>query len=98
MERPHPNQTIKYKTLGVTERTVELGVGHSGTRNSSRTEIPSSGELALTNKERMVGLVGQFRLAPPYYSCPTSRRSNESKNFSVRREAECSVIEAEDKE
>lgn len=63
-------------------RAVELGVGHSGTRKSSRTEIPSSGELALTNKERMVGLVGQFRLAPPYYSCPTSRRSNESKNFS----------------
>ena len=24
VERPHPNQTIKYKTLGVTERTVEL--------------------------------------------------------------------------
>lgn len=46
----------------------------------------------------MVGLVGQFRLAPLYYSCPTSRRSNESKNFSIRREAECSVIEAEDKE
>ncbi|GAA0142283.1 hypothetical protein LIER_35549 [Lithospermum erythrorhizon] len=31
----------------------------------------------------MVGLVGRFRLAPPYYSCLTSRRSNESKNFSV---------------
>lgn len=43
-------------------------------------------------------MLGQFRLAPPYYSCPTSRRSNESKNLSVRREAECSVIEAEDKE
>uniref|UniRef100_A0A5C7GQW4 Uncharacterized protein n=1 Tax=Acer yangbiense TaxID=1000413 RepID=A0A5C7GQW4_9ROSI len=32
-------------------RAVELGIGHSGTRNSSRTEIPSSGELALTNKD-----------------------------------------------
>lgn len=58
---PKPDHQVKYKTLGVTERTVELGVGHSGTRNSSRTEIPSSGKLALTNKERMVGLVGQFR-------------------------------------
>jgi len=77
---------------------VELVIGHSGTRNSCRKGIPSSGELALTNKERIVGLLGQFRLAPPYYSCPTSRRSNESKNLSVRREAECSVIEAEDKE
>lgn len=88
------------------DRNEEVGItcrvgktdARSGTRNSSRTEIPSSEELALTNKERMVGLVGQFRLAPPYYSCPKSRRSNKSKNFAVRREAECSVIEAEDKE
>ncbi|GJV37550.1 hypothetical protein Tco_1410027 [Tanacetum coccineum] len=32
------------------------------------------------------------------YSTTAFRRSNEEKNFSVRREAECSVIEAEDKE
>ncbi|GJS26290.1 hypothetical protein Tco_0486910 [Tanacetum coccineum] len=32
------------------------------------------------------------------YSTTAFRRSNKEKNFSVRREAECSVIEAEDKE
>ncbi|OMP10566.1 adenylate cyclase type 5-like protein [Corchorus olitorius] len=46
----------------------------SGIRSSSRTEIPSSGELALTNKERMV------RWPVP---AKKSRRSNESKNFSI---------------
>ena len=92
MERPHPNQTIKYKTLGVTERTVELGVGHSGTRNSSRTEIPSSGELALTNKERMVTVASVGLLRP---ITPAPKVVAQRQNFS---EAECSVIEAEDKE
>lgn len=68
---------------------MELGVGHSGTRNSSRKDIPSSGELALTNKERMVGLVGRFRLAPA--SQAVARTNQRISQF-------CSVIEAEDKE
>lgn len=60
--------------------------------NSSRKEIPSSGELALTNKERLAS-VGLLRPITP-----ALRRSNESKNFSVRRKAEFKVIEAEEKE
>ena len=38
-------------------RAVELVIGHSRTKNSCRKGIPSSGELALTNKERIVGLL-----------------------------------------
>lgn len=68
-------------------RAVELGVGHSGTRNSSRKEIPSSGKLALTNKERIVGLVGQFRLAPPYYSCPVARTNQRISKFAGKQNA-----------
>lgn len=46
----------------------------SGMLNSSRKEIPSSGELALTNKERLAS-VGLLRPITP-----ALRRSNESKN------------------
>lgn len=91
IREPHP--TVSFHCPPRNEE-VEITCRVGKTDACSRTEISSSGELelALTNKERMVTVASVGLLRP---ITPAPKVVAQRQNFS---EAECFVIEAEDKE